>query len=171
MAHFGTDLPGNGWAGHNSSTIEEVAVGDLIIDPGVSWKQKVEDVERALPFVKRYARDHVVPVMIDGDNRIIEGTAITERRRKPGLSVLALSGRSSPMLPSVSCFRLPAPRSCRQASGMATRSRRLSSSSRSRSRISPTTIEQMAAGGYENSTAALVARYCFSHDSRAFAEA
>ena len=85
MAHFGTDLPGNGWAGHNSSTIEEVAVGDLIIDPGVSWKQKVEDVERALPFVKRYARDHFVPAMIDGDNCIIEGTAIAEATKKAGI--------------------------------------------------------------------------------------
>ena len=83
-----TNFPDNGWAGFNSSTIEEVAVGDLIIDPDDPWRQKVEDVERAVPFVKRYAADHVVPVMIDGDNRVIVGAAIVEAAKKARLKHL-----------------------------------------------------------------------------------
>ena len=83
-ANFSAD----GWAGSNSSTIEEVAVGDLIIDPDDPWKQKAEDVERAVPFVKRYAGGHVLPVMIDSENRVIVGAAIVEAAKKAGISRL-----------------------------------------------------------------------------------
>ena len=82
------NLPGSDWAGSNSSTIEEVAVGALNIDPNDPWQQKTEDIERAVPFVKRYAGDHVVPVMIDGDNLVIVGAAIVEAAKKTGIKHL-----------------------------------------------------------------------------------
>ncbi|MEG3153309.1 DNA modification methylase [Sphingomonas sp. RB1R13] len=78
MTQFGTEFPGNGWAGHNRSTIDEVAVGDLVIDPDDPWKHKQEDVERAVPFVKSYAANHVLPVMIDEHNNVISGSAFVE---------------------------------------------------------------------------------------------
>lgn len=83
-----TGVPGNGWAGHNSSTIEEVAIGDLVTDPDNPWKQNAEDVERAVPFVKRYGGDHVVPIMIDGENNIVTGAAFVEAARKAGIKRL-----------------------------------------------------------------------------------
>ena len=92
MKRLQTNPPGNCSAGFNSSTIEEVAVGDLIIDQDDPWKQKGEDLQRAAPFVKRYADDHVVPVMIDGDNRVIRGGAFVEAAKKAGISRLRVHG-------------------------------------------------------------------------------
>ena len=77
MTQFGTEL-GNGWAGLNSSTIEVVAIGDLIIDPGNPWRHKQEDVDRAIGFVTRHGRDHVLPVMIDTDNNVVLGSVFVE---------------------------------------------------------------------------------------------
>lgn len=96
MTQFGTDFPGNGRAGHNSSSIEDIAVGDLIIDVNDPWKQKAEDVDRAVPFVKRYASDHVMPVMIDGENRVIVGAAIVEAAKKARLKHLRVVRQAFP---------------------------------------------------------------------------
>ena len=91
-----TNLPDSSWSGFNSSSIEEVVVGDLIIDPDDPWKQKAEDVERAMPFVKRYAADHVVPVMIDGDNRVIVGAVEAAKKAKLKRRPSTRPFRSSP---------------------------------------------------------------------------
>lgn len=81
-------FPGDSWAGHNSSTIEEVEVVDLLIDPNDPWKQNEEDVERAVPFIIRFGTDHVIPVMIDGDNRVVTGAALIVAARKAGFKRL-----------------------------------------------------------------------------------
>lgn len=73
------------WAGHNSSTIEEVAVGDLILNPDDAWKQNDEDIARAVPFVRRFGGDHVLPVMIDGDSHVVTGTAFILAAKKAGI--------------------------------------------------------------------------------------
>ena len=91
-----TNVPANDWAGSNSSTIEEVAVRDLNIDPNDPWQQKTEDIERAVPFVKHYAGDHVMPVMIDGDNGIIVGAALVEAARKAGIKRLRVVRQTFP---------------------------------------------------------------------------
>lgn len=83
-----TRVAGNGWAGSNSSTIEGVAVSDLVIDVDDPWKQKAEDIERAIPFVKHFGDDHVVPVLIDEANNVITGTAIVEAAREAGIKTL-----------------------------------------------------------------------------------
>lgn len=79
--------PGIEWAGNNSSRIEEIAVGDLKNDPLGPWRQKPEDIERAVPFVKRY-RDHVMPIMIDPDNNVVIGGPFVEAAKKAGIKSL-----------------------------------------------------------------------------------
>ena len=88
MALTKTQPAGTGLQKFNSSTIEEVAVSDLIIDAADPWKQKTEDIDRAIPFVKRYGRDHVVPVLIDEANNVISGAAIVAAARKAGVKTL-----------------------------------------------------------------------------------
>lgn len=88
MTQFGTDSPANHWAGHNSSTVEEVAVGDLIIDPDDPWKHRPEDVERAIGFITRFGADHIVPVMIDSHNNVVTGGAFVEAAKKAKLKHL-----------------------------------------------------------------------------------
>lgn len=87
MRRIDANLPGNGWTGLNSSTIVDIAVSDLIVDPGDPWKQKAEDIDRAVPFVTRY-RDHVMPVMSDGENNVVIGAAFVEAARKVGIKSL-----------------------------------------------------------------------------------
>ena len=79
---------GTGLQKFNSSTTEEVAVSDLIIDATDPWKQKTEDIDRAIPFVKRYGRDHVVPVLVDEANNVITGAAIVAAARKARVKTL-----------------------------------------------------------------------------------
>lgn len=80
-------LAGRDWSDSNSSRIEEVAVGDLKIDPLDPWKQKKDDIERAVPFIKRFSRA-VVPVMIDPENTVVIGVAFVEAARKAGIKSL-----------------------------------------------------------------------------------
>lgn len=88
MTRLETNLPGSRRTGLNSSTIEEVDVGALIVDPLDPWKQKTEDVERAIPFVKRYGADHVLPILVDTDNNVVMGTAFVEAAKKAGIKRL-----------------------------------------------------------------------------------
>ena len=87
MKRLDANSPGNGWTGLNSSTIVNIAVSDLIVDPGNPWKQKTEDIERAVPFITRY-RDHVMPVMADDENNVVIGAAFVEAARKAGIKTL-----------------------------------------------------------------------------------
>ena len=96
MKRIESEHSGINRAGHNSSAIEEVAVGDLIIDALDPWKQKAEDVERAVPFVKRYGDDHVVPIMIDADNRVVLGAAFVEAAKKAGVNRLRVVRQAFP---------------------------------------------------------------------------
>ena len=96
MKRLETEFPGSGWAGHNSSTIEEVAVGELILDPFDPWKQNAEDVERAVPFVKRYGADHVVPIIVDSQNKVVIGAPFVEAAKKAGIKRLRVVRQAFP---------------------------------------------------------------------------
>lgn len=85
-----------GVAGHNSSVIEEVSTNDLLIDPRDPWKHKPEDVERAVPFIKSYSGDHVLPVMIDGENNVVIGSAFVEAAKKAGVKHLRVVRQAFP---------------------------------------------------------------------------
>ena len=87
MKRLAANSPGNGWTGLKSSTIVNIPVSDLIVDLGDPWKQKAEDIERAIPFVTRY-RDHVMPVMADVENNVVIGAAFVEAARKAGIKTL-----------------------------------------------------------------------------------
>lgn len=87
MRRVDANLPDNGGPGHNSSTIVDVAISALIIDPGDPWRQKAEDIAGAVPFVSRYG-DHVMPVMIDGENNVVIGAAFVEAARSAGIKSL-----------------------------------------------------------------------------------
>ena len=88
MKRSTAEFLGTGGGGHNSSTIEEVAVGALHVDPGDPWKYKQEDMERAMPFVRRYGAAHVSSIMIDGDNNVIIGAVFVAAARDAGIKTL-----------------------------------------------------------------------------------
>ena len=88
MKRLQSEFSSNGGAGHNSSSIEEVAVRDLIIDQAHPWKHKAEDVDRAMQFVTRYGADHVTPVMIDFESNVVIGAAFVEAAKKAGVERL-----------------------------------------------------------------------------------
>ena len=96
MKQPGTEYPGGSSPGYNSSTIEKVAVGDLIIDPLDPWKQKPEDVERAVPFVRRYGNDHVMPIIIDADNKVAMGAVFIEAAQRAGIEHLRVVRQAFP---------------------------------------------------------------------------
>ena len=87
MKRLETNGPRTNRAGHNSSRIEEVALSDLKIDASDPWKQKREDIERAVPFVTQYL-EHVMPVMIDHENNVVIGAAFVEAARNAGIKSL-----------------------------------------------------------------------------------
>ncbi len=87
MSRDNMGLAENGWPGNNRSRIEEVAVCDLKIDPLDPWKQNKEDIERAIPFIKRFSGD-VLPVMIDADNNVVIGAAFVQGAKKVGVRSL-----------------------------------------------------------------------------------